>query len=70
LLDGLQNGTHRGKAGAADQSARVRVGLRTVCGVETSRINISMESSREKKIYIHLSVEENYMYLFIEKSLQ
>jgi hypothetical protein len=31
LLDRLQNGTHRGKRGTADQSIHGRVGLGTVC---------------------------------------
>jgi hypothetical protein len=36
LLDGLQNGTHRGKGAAADQLTRGRVGLGTACKEETT----------------------------------
>jgi hypothetical protein len=40
--------THRGKVGAADQSTHGRMGLGTACKEETSRMNISIESSGRK----------------------
>jgi hypothetical protein len=58
LLDRLQNGTHRGKEGAADQSIHGRMGLGTACKAETSRTkNVSIDSSGGKKKSIW--VEEN-----------
>jgi L-alanine-DL-glutamate epimerase-like enolase superfamily enzyme len=51
MLDRLQNRTHRGKGGAADQSTHGRMGLRTACKEETLRVkNISIESSGGKTI--------------------
>jgi hypothetical protein len=45
----LHNGTHRGKAGAADQSTQGRMGLGTARKEETSRVkNVSIESSGGK----------------------
>jgi hypothetical protein len=35
---GLQNGTHRGKGGTANQSTNGRMGLGMACKEETSRI--------------------------------
>jgi hypothetical protein len=50
LLDRLQNGTHRGKGGEADQSTHGRIGLGTACKEETSRMrNVSSERSGAKK---------------------
>jgi hypothetical protein len=66
LLDRLQNGTHRGKAGTADQSVHGRMGLGTACKEETSRIkNVLIQSSGGKKLC--LLVEENCV--FTEKFL-
>jgi hypothetical protein len=43
---GLQNGTHRGKEGAAYQSAHGRLRLGTACKAETSRMkNVLIETS-------------------------
>jgi hypothetical protein len=45
LLDRLQNGTHRGCVGVADQSTHGRMGLGAACKAETSRLkNISIEN--------------------------
>jgi hypothetical protein len=42
----LQNGTHRGKEGAADQSTHGWMGLEAACKDETSlEMNVSIESS-------------------------
>jgi hypothetical protein len=49
LLERLQNGTHRGKGGTADQSTYGRMGLGAACKEETSRMNVSIESSRGGK---------------------
>jgi hypothetical protein len=38
LLEGLQNGFHRGKVGAAHQSMHGRMGLTSACKEETSGI--------------------------------
>jgi hypothetical protein len=49
LLNRLQNGTHRGKGGAADHSIHGRMGLRTACKEETSRMkNVCTDSSGVK----------------------
>jgi hypothetical protein len=54
----LQNGTHRGREAAADQSTRGRMGLGTACKAETSRMkNVSIESSGGRKLCFW--VEEN-----------
>jgi hypothetical protein len=61
LLDRLQNGTHRGKGGAADQSIHGRMGLGTAGKGETSRMkNVSIESSGGKEL--RLWVEENCVF--------
>jgi hypothetical protein len=66
LLDGLQNGTQRGKEGAADQSIHGRVGLGTACKGETLKMeNVSIESSGGRKVC--LWVEKNC--IFKEKFL-
>jgi hypothetical protein len=66
LLDGLQNGTHRGKEGAADQSLHGRLGLGTEYKDVTIRMNsVSIQSSGGKKLC--LWIEENCV--FAEKSL-
>jgi hypothetical protein len=58
LLDRLQNGTHRGNGGEADQSTHGRTGKGTACKQEVSRMrNILIESSGVKKK--SLQVEEN-----------
>jgi hypothetical protein len=58
LLDRLQNGTHRGKGGMADQSIHRRVGLGTAHKGETSRMkNVLIVSSGGRKLC--LWVEEN-----------
>jgi hypothetical protein len=55
LLDGLQNGTHKGTAGASDQSIHGRMGLGTACKEETLRMkNISIENSGWEKIVFGL----------------
>jgi hypothetical protein len=59
LLDRLQNGTHRGKGGAADQSIHGRMGLGTAYKEETLK-NDSMVSSGGRKSY--LRVEENCVF--------
>jgi hypothetical protein len=62
----LQNGTHRGTGGAADQSIHGRMGLGTACKGETLRMkNVSIESSGGNKIC--LCVKENCV--FTEKFL-
>jgi hypothetical protein len=49
LLDRLQNGSHRGKGVAEDQSTHGRMGLGTVCKEETSRMkNVSIENWRKR----------------------
>jgi hypothetical protein len=49
LLDRLQNGTHGGKRGAADQSSHGRIGFRAACKAETSRMkNVLTKSSGGK----------------------
>jgi hypothetical protein len=51
LLNRLQNGTHRGKGGAADQLILGRMGLTTACKEETLRMkNVSIESSGGKQL--------------------
>jgi hypothetical protein len=76
LLDRLQDGTHRGKGGAADQSIHGRMGLGTVCKEEMLRMkNVSIMRSGGRKL--HLWVEENcvptekilYIYIYIAESL-
>jgi hypothetical protein len=58
LLDRLQNGTHRGKGGGADQSIHGRMGLWTACREETLMIkNVLIESSGGRKLC--LWIEEN-----------
>jgi hypothetical protein len=53
LLDRLQNGPHRGKGRAANQSTYRRIGLGTACKKETTRMkNISITRSGEKKKYV------------------
>jgi hypothetical protein len=50
LIARLENGTHRGRSGAADRSTHGRMGLGTAYKEETSRIkNVSIESSGKKK---------------------
>jgi hypothetical protein len=70
LLDRLQNGTHRGEGGAADQSIHGKMGLRTECKEETLRIeDVSIVSSGGRKLC--LWVEENcvptdkFIYIYI-----
>jgi hypothetical protein len=66
LLDRVQNGTHKGKEGIADQSTHGRMGLRTAYKEETSRMkNVSIKSSGEKNL--HLWFKENCV--FTEKFL-
>jgi hypothetical protein len=61
LLDRLQNGTHRGKGDAADQSVHGRMGLGTACKDETLRMNnVSIVSSGGRKL--RLWVEENCVF--------
>jgi hypothetical protein len=61
LLDRLQNGTHKGKEGMADQSTDGRTGLGTTYKEETSRVkNVSIESSGGKKL--HLWVAETCVF--------
>jgi hypothetical protein len=58
LPDRLQNGTHKGKGGVADQSTHGRIGLGAAYKKETSRMkNVSVESSGGKKLC--LWIEEN-----------
>jgi hypothetical protein len=55
LLDRLQNRTHRERGGAADQSTHGRIGLRTACEAETSRMkNVSIEKSGRKNYFLRL----------------
>jgi hypothetical protein len=76
LLDGLQNGTHRGKEGAADQSAHERMRLATAWKAETSRMkNISTESSgRGKNVFglrkIAYSQKNSLIIIIIIKSIE
>jgi hypothetical protein len=78
LLNRLQNGTHRGKEGAADPSVHGRMGLGTACEERILRMkNDSIESFGGKKL-CHC-VEENcvftkkfmytYMYMYYCVSL-
>jgi hypothetical protein len=61
LPDRLQNGTTKGRGGAAEQSIRGRMGLERVCKDETSRMKtVSIESSGGRKLY--LRVEENTVF--------
>jgi hypothetical protein len=47
---GLQNGTHRGRGAAADQSTQGRMGSGKACKAEKLRMkNISIESSGGEK---------------------
>jgi hypothetical protein len=49
LLDRLQNGTHRGKGGAADHSACGGMELGTACKADSSGMeHVSIKSSRRK----------------------
>jgi hypothetical protein len=58
LLNRLQNGTHKGKGGATDQSVHGLMGLGTVYKGETLRMeNVSIVSSGGRKLC--LWVEEN-----------
>jgi hypothetical protein len=51
LLDRLQNESHRGRGGTADQSIHGRTGLGTACKEETLRMkNVSIENSGREKI--------------------
>jgi hypothetical protein len=47
----MENGTHRGKGGATDQSLHGRMRLGTACREETLRVkNVSIMSSRGRKL--------------------
>jgi hypothetical protein len=52
LLDRLQNGTHRGKRGAADQSTHGKMGLGTACKEETLRVRMFRSRDMEGKNYV------------------
>jgi hypothetical protein len=61
LLGRLQNGTHRGKGAAAEQSARGRMGLGPACKEETSRIkNVHIKISGGKRLCRWF--QKNYVY--------
>jgi hypothetical protein len=74
LQDWLQNGTHSGRGGSADQSIHRRMRLGTVCKEETLRMkSASIMSSGGRKLC--LWVEENcvptekFLYIYIRQGV-
>jgi hypothetical protein len=74
LPNRLQNGTHRGKGGAADQSVHGRMGLGTAFKGETPRMkNVSIESSGGKNYVFGLRktvYPQKNVYINIKESIE
>jgi hypothetical protein len=74
LLDRLQNGTHRRRGGAADQSIHGRMGLGTACKEETLRMkNVSIVSSEGRKLCLWVEKDcvptEKFIYILVKMKI-
>jgi hypothetical protein len=71
LLDRLQNGTHRGNGGAADQSIHGRMGFRTACKGKPQGWRLFRSRALEEENYVFglrkiaYPQDNSYIYIYI-----